>query len=900
MIVHNVCVNDNCRAAKPYLAVLCAYAASAQGMLTTIAGGQAPYSGAPAIAAAMTTQAIVSLTVDNRGNVYFFDNATYMLFRMDPGGRAVRILGNGLSGDSPDGPATQISLVAGRPALTVNRAGELIFSDGSKIRKLLANGLVQTLFREPNFSDILHVAVDAQDRIYYSTSTPQIMRLTPGSDPERFAGNGLNNLPVENASATESSIRNVGGIAIAPSGAVYFLDSGLGRVRVVSPEGILRTVAGIGERESGDDGPAITAGLGNAMGIALHPTGDIYVSNFSGRIRRIRTNGTIEYFAGTSFGFSGDNGPATGAAIGGVDSMAFDSTGNLFLADTGRVRRIDPSRRISTVAGGATSAELPAAPPWATPIGAPGQIAVSNNGAIAILSTDLLILSVDGVLRKAAMKDPSPWLITQMAFDPHGTLHIAHRDRISRVNADGSLSIVAGGNGQGLGLAGIPALQTKINAAGGLAFSPSGELYFSDSALSYVRRVDASGIVRAVSGEGSPGFAGDLGPAITASLRSPSQIAFDTAGNLFVADSGNNRIRRIAANGTISTIAGTSEVFPIQDQMPATQARLSSPTGLAIDTIGSVYVLERGTRRVRRINPQGTLTTITAPAVSISAGAGPQLSAFYGIENPASIAVDRAGRLLIADSSGQRVIAYLPTLPSLDLPSQPIALSTTSPTLSFGVNAVLPGVPVPAATASPSWLTITQSSRVTPSTLQVTADYSRLPAGRHSGNITIGARTVAVTMDVPELGAAAPNVDRAPILFRGSGTRTVFVRNTGAGSMNFRALTTGTPWLSVSPATGQSTGSNPGAVLVSATTGALEPGVYTGGVQIIAEDQTINVPVTLVTGGSRLRLLNKGLSIVSRERGPITPPRALRVESDGAFQATASTLSGGKIGRAHV
>ena len=354
------------------------------------------------------------------------------------------------------------------------------------------------------------------------------------------------------------------------------LTTGTVEVRGLSPAVVvvpsIETVAGTGAfGSSGDGGPATAAQLDNPRGVALDSAGNLYIADSTNnRIRRVDASGNISTFAGTgSSGFSGDGGPAAAAQIFAPGGVALDSAGNLYIGGSSnhRVRRVNPLGVISTVAGtGSTGFSGDGGPAAAAQFRFPIGVAVDGNGR---------------------------------------NLYIADNQnhRIRRVDASGNISTVAGTGTAGFGGDGGQATAAMLDDPVDVALDGAGNLYIADQSNHRIRRVDASGNISTVAGTGTAGFGGDGGAATAAMLDDPLGVALDGAGNLYIADRDNHRIRRVDASGTISTIAGTGTIGFGGDGGPATAAQLSSPGSVAVDGASRyIYVSDAGNHRIRRIS----------------------------------------------------------------------------------------------------------------------------------------------------------------------------------------------------------------------------------------------------------------------------------------------------------
>ena len=326
-------------------------------------------------------------------------------------------------------------------------------------------------------------------------------------------------------------------------------------------------------------------------GVAVDGVGNLYVADsFNHRIRRVDPSGTITTIAGTGErGFSGDGGPAVAAQLRRPEGVAVDAAGNLYIADryNNRIRRVDPFGTITTIAG-------------------TGEYGFSGDGGPAVAARLRL-----------------PYGITA---DTAGNLYIADtfNDRIRQIDPSGTITTIAGTGLSGFSGDNGPAIQARLYRPGGVAVDAAGNLYIADSYNNRIRRVDPFGTITTIAGTGEYGFSGDGGPAVAARLRLPYGIIVDTAGNLYIADSYNNRIRRVDPSRVITTIAGTGEYGFSGDGGPAVEAQLAYPLGLAVDAAGNLYVADSRNHRIRiltRTRAPITLprpTNLTARAVSSS------------------------------------------------------------------------------------------------------------------------------------------------------------------------------------------------------------------------------------------------------------------------------------------
>lgn len=630
------------------IAILALIAVSANGqsfptVINTVAGGGSSEN----VPATSTAVAPAGLVVDGAGNLFVADFRNNRIRKVDPSGIITTVAGNGAASFSGDGGSATSASLNIPIGVVVDGAGNLFIADSSnhRIRK------------------VDHVT--------------QIITTVAGNGTEGFSGDG--------GLATTASLNVPTGVALDSSGNLYITDKGNNRLRKVDhTTQIITTLAGNGTGAfSGDGGPATSAGL-EPETVAVDGSGNLFIADFANnRVRKVDTGGTITTIAGNGTGaFSGDGGPATSASLFFPRGVAFDSSGNLFIADANnlRIRKVDTAGTITTVAGNgnfsfsgdggaATSAGM-----------APDRVGVDSAGNLFIADCcgpdpgNNRVRKVDHATQKIStiagngspsfLGDAGPATQASLhapqgvAQDSAGNLFVADaiNNRIRMVDhATQTISTVAGSNSSGFSGDGGPATSAALSVPGGMAVDGAGNLFIADTQNQRIRKVDTGGTITTVAGDGNAAFSGDGGPATSASLNFPIGLALDGAGNLFIADSTNSRVRKVDTGGAITTVAGNGTFGFSGDGGPATAASVAGPNGVTIDTVGNLFIADTSNQRIRKVDhaTQMISTVVGNGTAGFSGDGGPATSA--SLFNPFSVEVDSAGNLLIGDLGNNRV-----------------------------------------------------------------------------------------------------------------------------------------------------------------------------------------------------------------------------------------------------
>ncbi len=621
---------------------------SAQNTITTLAGTDYLFPGDGKAAVNAPLGLVGSVALDPNGNPVFADPGNCVVARLNPNGLLTVLAGNGLQGFSGDGgPATGASLNTPQ-AVAYDAAGNLYIAD---------------------------------------TGNGRIRMVTPGGTISTIAGNGQSTDAGEGVAALQASLSNPIALAIDPAGFIYVSDilevtggSLAARIRRITPAGVISTIAGTGQPGPSPDGvQAKAASLGDVEDIALDSKGNLYLAEFSNnKIRMIDANGILTTVAGDGRPtFAGDGGAATRASLYNPGGIALDSSNNLYIADTNNfcIRMVNSQGIISTIAGipqhGGFSGDGGSA--LNARLGGGFGLTVDTAGDVYLTDTENMrvrevrsngtITTVAGNGNFRAFVDGTPasnaflFAPQGVRMDGNGNIFIADTENSSvrRIAKDGTISTIAGNGKRQFGGDGGPASLASLDDPASVRPDAAGNLYIADSDNEAVRKVAPDGTISTVAGNGFQGYSGDNGLATNATLNTPEDMALDNSGNLYISDFGNQRIRRVSPNGTITTVAGNGQAKYAGDGGLATQASLNGPRGLAFDPAGNLYIADYYNARIRRLSfSDGTMSTIAGGGTRVfTTGSIPATQA--ALAGPTGIVIDGSGNVYFADALQSRI-----------------------------------------------------------------------------------------------------------------------------------------------------------------------------------------------------------------------------------------------------
>ena len=674
------------------------------GKITTLAGNGTAYYGGdngPGNKAALNSP--TGIAVDSAGNVYICDSGNNRVREVTPDGTIATVAGSGAPAYSGDGGAARNAGILPL-AIAADKSGDLFISEGARIREIsAATGNISTI-----------------------------------------AGTGTMGYSGDGGPAISAKLAFVTALAVDSTGILYLADFGANVIRRVDTKGIITTIGGTGVAGYSGDGSKATSAQMVPYGMALDPSGtSLYLSEpLASTVRSINlTTGTISIVAGQAgqYGFAGDGLTAFSAVLWGPYGLAVDSLKNLLICDTlnQRVRKVSSSNSlVSTIAG--TNAASFLNHPEGISLDSKGNLNVADTGDNIAKQLNLSTGTIISLLQY-------PYLPEGIAEDSGGNLYISSQDwYLYKYGSNAQWSYFAGTGTNGYSGDNGKALSATLGHITSVVTDSSNNVYVADDQYYRIRKIDSGGSITLMAGGGSQGASGDGGKATAAGID-PYDIAFDKSGNIYVADRMNNRVRKVIPGGNIGTVAGTGAQGFSGDNGQATAATLNAPSGVAMDSAGNLYIADSGNWLLRKVTTDGVIHTIAGNGVAYPFnGDGPALQQNL---NPFRVAVDLSGNIYVADRANDRIRKLVAVnAASLAIVSGNNQTGTAGTALSQKLTVLVTGSDGnPYAGATVTFAVTIGGATLSPSTPQQTANDGTASVGVTLG-ITPGPVTVTASV----------------------------------------------------------------------------------------------------------------------------------------------------------
>ena len=604
------------------------------GVVTTLAGqsGYSGYADGTGNGALFSTFAY-SLAADTNGNLYVSDMGNMRIRKVTPTGVVTTLAGNGAAAEM-DGTGTNAEF--NYPiGVAVDNAGNVFVSDlyGNTLRKITPAGAVTTLASLPGNNQITFgyfdyggfnpLAVDNAGNIYVGCVNSAIYKVSANEVENTLAG-WPGSGGTTDGIATAARFGTPGGIAVDSAGNIYVVDTFSYSIRKITPAGIVTTIAGLVGSEGNSDGTGTNAQFNLASAIAVDSSGTLYVADHA--------NSTIRVGV-----------PANSLPKIVVQPQSFTESatyGATFsVVAVGQTPMYYQWYKNGTAIPGSTNATFSINP-----------LQLSDGGTYAVIASNLLgaatssnaVLSVNAPYSITTLTSSGVGIPNGAVVDAAGNIYTASSSVILKVTTAGAVTTLAGSSGSTGSADGVGSA-ARFNGPMGVAADAVGNIYVADTVNNTIREVTPAGLVTTLAG--SAGVAGSLdGMGTNALFKNPIALAVDAIGNIYVSDSGNNTIRKVTPAGAVSTLAGMAGQLGFSDGF-GTAARFYSPEGMAVDSAGNVFVADTYNNLVRKINPFGMVTTLAgSPSAGVLTDGTGSAAEFI---RPAGLTIDSADNVYI-------------------------------------------------------------------------------------------------------------------------------------------------------------------------------------------------------------------------------------------------------------
>jgi sugar lactone lactonase YvrE len=619
------------------------------------------------------------IAVDANGTIYVADTGNNTVRKITPAGVVTTLAGAARVPGSADGTGS-VARFSELLGLAVDRAGNVFAVDaGNALIRVITPAGLATHFA--GGASLYGVAVDNAGNIYFTDWQANIVeKRTPAGVVTTLAGLA-GSQGAADGMGSAARFNYPAGVAVDGAGNVYIADYTNDTIRKITPAGAVTTLAGLAGVSDATDGPGTAARFFYPSGVAVDGAGNVFVSDRGNyTIRKIDPSGMVTTLAGLAGSRGSTDGMGSAARFDNPEGVAVDGAGNIYVLDTDNctVRKLSPAGLVTTLAGGAESRGsadgLGGSARFARPVDAvvdsAGNLYVADEDSCTIreinpagVVTTLAGLagnpgSADGAGTAARFVNP-----TGVAVDGGGNVYVADlgNGTIRKINPAAVVTTFAGsagltGSTDGTGSA------ARFDSPRDVAVDSAGNVYVADDNHT-VRKITPAAVVTTLAG--SPGLAGSTdGPGGAARFHFPSAVTVDSAGNVYVADTGNNTIRKITPAAVVTTLAGSAGLAGSTDGT-GSAARFDFPYGITADSAGNVYVADLENRVIRKISPAGVVTTLGG--LIASPGSGDGVGAVARFFAPNGVAVDGAGALYVVDLVENTIRKGLPASAASDI-----------------------------------------------------------------------------------------------------------------------------------------------------------------------------------------------------------------------------------------
>lgn len=620
---------------------------------------------------------------DAAGNLYVADYYNYAIRKITPDGTVTTLAGRVGESGSNDGIGNSARF--DRPlGLAADSSGNVYVADSGNhlIRKVTQDGVVTTLAgspgnagntdgtgREARFRSPCDVAVDAAGNVVVADAYNHVIRkVSPAGAVTTLAGKVelKGGQPVggfANGSGGAAKFRCPRGVAIDPSGNILVADTENALLRKVTPAGVVTTLAGGAENAGYVNGTNGAARFSNPQGVAVDAAGTIYIADTGNQvIRKVTAAGLVSTLTNGMSHFTSPR------------AVAVDRAGNVVVADNEiqTISRIATKGAMVTFAGSASQHGSAEGKGTAARFNRPCGITVDRQKNLMVTDSfnhTIRAVTPDGVVTTLAGRAGSVGVTdgkgdaarffwpSGAVLDGSGNMYVADTGNhtLRKVTPAGDVTTLAGGAGIA-GFSDGSGASARFTSPADLALDRAGNLIVADCGNHVIRRVAPGGAVTTLAGGAGKAGRGD-GAGVAARFSSPSGVAVDKAGNIYVADTGNQLIRKVMPGGEVTTLAGCAGIKGGSDGQ-GVLARFNGPSELAVDPAGNVFVTDRDNHTIRMVTPDGVVTTLGGSPNMMTAADGTGCAARFA--QPSGVALDNDGVLYVADLCNNRIVAGVP------------------------------------------------------------------------------------------------------------------------------------------------------------------------------------------------------------------------------------------------